>query len=97
MRGFRSFVCGGVVLLPSLLVGACASFAPQPEYRAEICRTDGGIPHIRARDRAGIGFGTLYAMAEDDVCILAEQFLTLGAARSRFLSDKLSSSRRRCS
>ena len=31
-----------------------------------------------------MAFGALYAMAQDDVCILADQYLTLGAQRASF-------------
>ena len=69
---------------------ACASRGPGSvgEYRAEIRRTQGGIPHITASDLGSLGFGTLYAMAEDDPCILAEQYLTFGARRSATLGPE---------
>jgi acyl-homoserine-lactone acylase len=54
-------------------------------YEAGIRRTAGGIPHIKAANLPSLGFGTLYAMAEDNFCILAEQYLTFGAERSRHL------------
>lgn len=73
---------------------ACA--APPPgddggaptDYVAEIRRTAGGIPHIRAEDLSSLAFGTLYAMAQDDLCILAEQYLTFAAERSRHLGPR---------
>ncbi len=55
------------------------------DYRAQIRRTQGGIPHIVADDLGSLGFGTLYAMAEDNVCILADQYLSFGAERARTL------------
>jgi acyl-homoserine-lactone acylase len=57
----------------------------QATYEALVRRTDAGIPHISAQDFASLGFGTGYAMAEDLVCTMAEQFLTFGAERARFL------------
>ena len=57
----------------------------QSQYVARIRRTEGGIPHIAAKDLQSLGFGTIFAQAEDNHCILAEQMLTLGAERSRHL------------
>ena len=75
------------VLVATLL--ACAGAVPQgTEYRAQIRRTDGGIPHIRANDLGSLGFGTLYAMAEDNACILADQYLTFAAKRSLALGPE---------
>lgn len=54
-------------------------------YEALVRRTDGGIPHIRANDFGSLGYGTGYAMAQDNVCILADQMLTFAGERSRFL------------
>ncbi len=72
-------------LLALCLAVGCATSAPPTVYEATIRRTAGGIPHVRATDLAGLGFGTLFAQAEDNLCILAEQFLTFGAERSRHL------------
>ena len=58
-------------------------------YQAIVRRTEGGIPHISGADYASVGFGTGYAMAEDILCLLADQrFLTFSAQRSRFLGPQ---------
>jgi acyl-homoserine-lactone acylase len=51
---------------------------------ATIRRTDHGIPHILADDFAGIGFGYGYAFAEDNICTIAESYVTVRAERSRY-------------
>src|SRR3954468_12735516 len=53
-------------------------------YTAEIRRTAQGIPHVRAADYGSLGFGFGYASAEDNACVLAEEFVTLAGERSRF-------------
>jgi len=74
------------VLIGALAVLSCSTPTHVgSEYRALIRRTQGGIPHIRADDLGSLGFGTLYAMAEDNACILADQYLSFGAQRSLFL------------
>ncbi len=61
----------------------------QASYEATVYRTEGGVPHIVAYDHGSLGFGTGYAMAEDILCLLADQrFLTFSAERSRFLGPQ---------
>lgn len=51
---------------------------------AVIRYTEYGIPHIVARDYADLGFGTGWAQAADQVCALADGFVTVRGERSRF-------------
>lgn len=57
-------------------------------YAAVVSRTDGGVAHIRADDFASLGFGTGYAMAQDNICLIADQMLSFSAERSRFLGPQ---------
>jgi len=52
--------------------------------RATIRRTAEGIPHIYARDWAGLGYGYGYALAGDNICVLADSYVTVRAQRSRY-------------
>ncbi|MFG2839435.1 penicillin acylase family protein [Streptomyces zaomyceticus] len=45
--------------------------------------TEYGIPHIVGKDYANLGFGTGWAQAADQVCTLADGFLTVNGERSR--------------
>ncbi|GGP43756.1 penicillin amidase [Streptomyces melanogenes] len=51
---------------------------------AVIRYTEYGIPHILAEDYADLGFGTGYAQAADQVCTLADGFVTLRGERSKW-------------
>ncbi|MCX5195094.1 penicillin acylase family protein [Streptomyces sp. NBC_00249] len=51
---------------------------------AVIRYTENGVPHILARDYAHLGFGTGWAQAADQVCVLADGFLTVSGERSRW-------------
>ncbi|EKX65866.1 acylase [Streptomyces ipomoeae] len=51
---------------------------------AVIRYTEYGIPHIVAKDYANLGFGTGWAQAADQVCVLADGFVTVRGKRSRF-------------
>ncbi|MFI0281548.1 penicillin acylase family protein [Streptomyces fradiae] len=50
---------------------------------ATIRYTEYGIPHILAKDYASLGFGTGWAQAADQVCVLADGFVTVRGERSR--------------
>ncbi len=63
------------------LTAQAAGAAPQ----ATITRTTYGIPHIKAKDFAGLGFGSAYAQAQDNVCLLADAYLSVSGERSKFL------------
>ncbi|MEV8310498.1 penicillin acylase family protein [Streptomyces flavidovirens] len=45
--------------------------------------TEHGVPHIVAKDYANLGFGTGWAQAADQVCTLADGFVTVRGERSR--------------
>ncbi|MFF4505164.1 penicillin acylase family protein [Streptomyces sp. NPDC001401] len=51
---------------------------------AVIRYTEYGIPHIVAEDYADLGFGTGWAQAADQVCLLADGYVTVRGERSRF-------------
>ncbi|MFF9624667.1 penicillin acylase family protein [Streptomyces griseosporeus] len=51
---------------------------------AVIRYTEYGIPHIVARSWADLGFGTGWAQAADQVCTLADGFVTVRGERSRY-------------
>ena len=51
---------------------------------AVIRYTEYGIPHIVAKDYANLGFGTGWAQAADQVCVLADGFVTVRGERSRY-------------
>ncbi|MFH9725212.1 penicillin acylase family protein [Streptomyces sp. NPDC017254] len=44
--------------------------------------TEYGIPHIVGKDYASLGFGTGWAQAADQICTLADGFLTVNGERS---------------
>ncbi len=78
------------VLGVTAMVGVMLAIAPAPVvaqdggFDVTIRRTDHGIPHIEARDYAGIGYGYGYAFAEDNLCVIADSYVTVSGERSRF-------------
>lgn len=89
-----------VVALGAALLTAAALLSPTASARdddrstearpsdgglsATIRYTEYGIPHIRADDYADLGFGTGWAQAADQVCTLADGFVTVRGERSRY-------------
>lgn len=52
---------------------------------ADIRYTEYGVPHIKARDFAGLGYGYGFAAAKDNLCVLADTYLTVDGERSKYL------------
>lgn len=75
-------------LLVALSCSAHAREAPPGEARAEIRRTSFGVPHIVARDERGLGYGIGYAYAQDNLCLLANEVVTVNGERSRFFGPQ---------
>jgi acyl-homoserine-lactone acylase len=79
-RSFSALLCA------SALTGLTApSFADARGNRfdATITRTTHGIPHITANSWQSAGYGVAYAYAQDNLCMLAEEFVTVAGERSR--------------
>jgi acyl-homoserine-lactone acylase len=84
----------GAALLAVLLFGgaphlgpAVATAATTPSnggLSAQIRRTSHGIPNILADDWAGLGFGYGYAFAQDNICTIAESYVTVRGERSQY-------------
>ncbi|WP_380281941.1 penicillin acylase family protein [Kitasatospora purpeofusca] len=53
-------------------------------WTTKIRRTEFGVPHILARDFGGLGYGYGYAFAQDNLCQLADQVVTVRGERSRW-------------
>ncbi len=53
-------------------------------YDVEITRTALGIPHIKASDFGSAGYGYGYAFAEDNLCVLQEDLVTIRGERAKY-------------
>lgn len=73
--------------LPAAAVADSGDRQHRPSDRglsAVIRYTEYGIPHIVAKDYADLGFGTGWAQAADQICTLADGFVTVNGERSRY-------------
>lgn len=65
-------------------LGTAGSGASALKYDANITRTELGIPHIKANDFGSVGYGLGYAFAEDNVCVLLDDLVTIRGQRAQF-------------
>ncbi|HEY1076001.1 MAG TPA: penicillin acylase family protein [Fontimonas sp.] len=75
-----------VVAFAALTLTACAMApsATAPAFEATITRTTFGIPHVKASSYAGLGYGTAYTRAEDNLCLLADAYVSYRGERSKY-------------
>nr|WP_262415184.1 acylase [Pseudomonas fluorescens] len=77
--------------LAGLFLGLSLSaqaFSPSVQTGADIRRTGFGVPHIRAENERGLGFGIGYAYAQDNLCLLANEIVTVNGERSRYFGPE---------
>ncbi|MGE8149956.1 acylase [Pseudomonas vancouverensis] len=72
-----------VVTMLGLSLAANARSEPV-QASADIRRTSFGVPHIRAENERGLGYGIGYAYAQDNLCLLANEIITVNGERSRY-------------
>ena len=76
------------------LIAFAAAFAVAPAahaaaYRAEVVRTEFGVPHITAKNIESLSAGFAYAFAQDNICTIANEYVTVRGERSKFFgADK---------
>ncbi|QQC65644.1 penicillin acylase family protein [Paraburkholderia ginsengisoli] len=80
-----------LVALPFIAAGLQSCAVPNPNadthtgpYQAEIRRTALGIPHVKAGDWGSLGYGYGYVQAQDNLCTMADGFVTWRGERSRY-------------
>ncbi|MBM4188544.1 MAG: penicillin acylase family protein, partial [Gemmatimonadetes bacterium] len=78
----RPLIVGGLAIVVS--AGSPPVIAQSRGYRATISTTDYGVPHVLAADLASAGFGFGYAHASQDLCTIADRWVTVAAERSRY-------------
>ena len=87
-----AIACAAAIAVPSVAVPSAASppASSSPTYHVRITRTDYGIPHIVAKDFGSLGYGYGYAFAQDNLCTMAADYVTVEGARSRWFGPDAS-------
>jgi len=88
-----AFLAKGVLaILPLALLAACGSSdydssdppaPPAKTYSAAVRYTSYGVPHIKADNFKGAGYGYGYAFAQENICLYAEELVTLHGERAK--------------
>ncbi|WP_031470157.1 penicillin acylase family protein [Sciscionella sediminilitoris] len=78
-------VVAALALVPGLSAATTARDSPSSGARATLAYTEHGVPHIEARNFTDLGYGYGFAEAKDNLCTLAEVYLTVRGDRSRYL------------
>jgi len=78
---FTRLSLAAVMVVLSLEANARTQLDPAT---ADIRRTSFGVPHIRADNERGLGYGIGYAYAQDNLCLLANEVVTVNGERSRY-------------
>jgi acyl-homoserine-lactone acylase len=82
----------GIALVVALCAALCVpSAAGAAKLKAKITRSAHGIPNIEAEDFRSLGFGYGYAFAQDNICTIADAYVTTRAERSRFFGPNAES------
>ena len=86
VRGIAGVAAAGTLVAGVLAgTGGAAQADPLAGHRVVVSRTGFGIPHVLAASYGDLGFGAGYALAEDNLCGLADDILTVSGQRSQFL------------
>lgn len=95
MRHQRTILRASLALISAAIVTACGnSTAPadgaggansRSGYDVTITRTSLGIPHLVAKNFGSMGYGYGYAFAEDNLCVMYDDFLTIRGERSKYI------------
>ncbi len=85
----RPMTCAGLAAaLVAFSIGVVPAQSAAADASAQIRRTSYGVPHIVAKDERGLGYGIGYAYAQDNLCLLANEVLTVSGERSRYFGAK---------
>src|ERR1022692_1553155 len=107
-RSFRpvAILAATALAVPALAVtalapaasSALAASAPagsgQHRLYAVISRTTGGTPHILAHNWTSLGYGYGFAFAQDNLCTMANDYVTVQAQRSEYFGPSASYNQR---
>ncbi|HKG37169.1 MAG TPA: penicillin acylase family protein [Solirubrobacterales bacterium] len=79
-----------LAIAPRAHAAATATLAAAPgagPLEANIRRDQHGIPNIIGQNFADVGFGYGYSIAQDNICELAESYVTVRGERSRYTGE----------
>jgi acyl-homoserine-lactone acylase len=82
--GRHLLTAAALLLLVAALLPHSATARGEGGYQATVARTRYGVAHVTAGDWGSLGYGYGYALADDNLCVLAEAIVTFRGERSRY-------------
>ena len=73
-----------LALAAAAAVATAPLAAPASAKDVKLQRDSAGVAHVTAGNWYGLGYGSGYGFAEDNLCVLADEFVTVNAERSRY-------------
>ncbi len=73
-----------VAAVAAAALAGCSLMPAAPAHTVQIERTPYGIAHITGATYEGLAYGTAYAYAQDNVCTLAQQLVTVRGERTLY-------------
>ncbi len=88
----RTFLASRTPLaaLAALALLPAAASASEAKPGVVVQRSAHGIPHIEGKTLFDAGYGYGYALAQDNICVVADTYVTVRAERSRFFGPEKS-------
>src|SRR3954470_22950912 len=74
-------------LSAALIAAAAIAPASAQAYDATIKYSEYGIPHSTGKTFGDLGYGYGYAFAKDNLCTMADQYVTVRAQRSKYFGS----------
>lgn len=90
-ENFLALLIAAALVVMIVAPAPAAAKTPGGKNAVEISRSKGGIPSITANGWRPLGFGYGFAFAEDNICTIADSYVTVRAERSRFFGPDESS------
>ena len=85
-RSLAWIACCGLII--SFGCGGSGGTLPPDDFTATIVRTELGIPHITANDFGSLGYGTGYAYAQDNFCVLMREIVRSNGQTARYFGEE---------
>lgn len=85
LRGVAAFLSAPILAALAMTAQGRTPAPASIESDVRIQRNAQGVPHITAANEQGLGYGYGYAYAQDNLCLLANEILTVSGERSRYL------------
>jgi acyl-homoserine-lactone acylase len=75
------------VLAAALVAFAVTATTADAKYKVTVKRSAHGIPHIQAKSFTSLAYGYAHAIAEDNICVLADTYTTVRGERSKYFGE----------